>query len=120
MLVQADLQVMKSCRWLISGLTAILLFGGCSSNMRVDTSAMELEFQSAEPLMQKSALRAIEAIKSAENPAALKELQTLFRNRKLTPEQRGSIKRVVAQLQRIVPKTPVERVTDAPLLAAHP
>ena len=88
--------------------------------MRVDTSAMELEFQSAEPLMQQSALKAVAAIKSAENSAALKELQTLFRNRKLTPEQRGSIKRVVAQLQEILPKNPVEHVTDAPLLAAHP
>jgi hypothetical protein len=41
-------------------------------------------------------------------------------NRKLTPEQRGSIKRVVAQLKKILPKSPAERVTDAPLIAAHP
>src|SRR5436309_335275 len=109
---------MKSCRWFVSGLTAVFLFVGCS-RMRVDTSALELEFQSAEPRMQESALKAIAAIKSAEHSAALKELQTLVRNRKLTPEQRGSIKRVLAQLQKIVPKSPVERVTE-PLVAAHP
>jgi len=68
---------------------------------------LEINFQAADVPIQDSARKAVAAIKSADHETALAELKSLVRSLKLTPEQRGAIREVMAKLERNVVRTPV-------------
>jgi len=73
-----------------SCLLAVLALAGCGRH-RVSTSALQDNFQSAEPAAQDLATNAIAAIKAGNFSEAQDDLQKLTHKAKLDPEQRQAV-----------------------------
>src|SRR5436190_18828627 len=112
---------MKTCRTITCAVVAgILVVTGCANNRHVDTSSLEANFQVADVPIQDSAMKAVAALRSADHAAAFAELKKLFRNVRLTPEQRGAVRSVMAELEKnfgkslVAPEAPP--VSQGPLI----
>jgi outer membrane protein assembly factor BamD (BamD/ComL family) len=80
--------------WMLASLTLC----GCGRH-KVSTSALEDNFQSAEPAAQDLANHAIAAIKAGNYPEALDNLQKLANKAKMNPDQRQAILDTLAAVQ---------------------
>jgi hypothetical protein len=98
---------MKKLTWFVGSVVLGLALGlvGCGQKQAVETSALESSFKSAEPAAQTTVGKAVEAIKKADYPAALAELQKLAADAKLTPEQQTAVKDIIEQLKKLAAET---------------
>jgi hypothetical protein len=67
--------------------------------LKLDTSAVEKAFASAEQGVRSTADKAIAAVKNADYSAALAEGQKLMNDVKLTPEQKAAVGKLVDQVK---------------------
>ena len=84
---------------LLSGsMMASLALCGCGRH-KVSTSALQSNFQSADPAAQDLANQAIAAIKARDYPKAQSALQKLAHKAKMNPDQRQAILDTLAAVQ---------------------
>lgn len=76
--------------------------GGAGGGASIDTSALEKSFSSAEAGLKDAATKAIDAVKKSDFNGALKELQGLAANVKLTDEQKNAINGLIEQVKKAV------------------
>ena len=82
-----------------------LAFAGCNKTeggAAIDTSAIEKSFSSAEASLKDTATKAVEAVKKADYSGALKELQGLAANVKITDEQKSAVNNIVEQVKKAI------------------
>ena len=99
--------------FVMAAVAATLAFAGCGSSNDVNTAPLESSFQSAEPATKSAAEKVVSAVKSADYAGALKDLQSLASQAKLTPEQQQAIKDVMAQVQKAVTDAASKAVGEA-------
>jgi hypothetical protein len=93
---------MKSHSFVLSLFTVLALaFAGCEKGAtKIDTSAIEKSFSSGEAGLKDAAMKAVEAVKKADYAGALKELQGLAANAKLSDDQKSAINGLVEQVKK--------------------
>ena len=69
-------------------------------SVKVDTSALETAFASAEAGTKSAVESAVSAIKSADYSTALTKLQGVLGSAKLTPEQESAVKSLIDQVKK--------------------
>lgn len=82
-----------------------LAFAGCTKpegGASIDTSAIERSFASAETALKDTAMKAVDAVKKADYKGALKELQGLASNVKLTDDQKNAINKSIEQVKKAI------------------
>jgi hypothetical protein len=86
-----------------------------SQKRSIDTSSLEQNFSAAEPATRMSAAQAVLSIKIADYPRALAELKKLTADRKITPDQRHSLRAILAKLERWYPSPTDKAVVKNPI-----
>ncbi len=92
---------MKRFSWLlVVALASAVVFVGCGKKNGVDTGQLQRSFRSAEPATQSEVDKAVTAVQDGKYSEALAYLNKVASQAKLTPEQEGALKDVIAQIQK--------------------
>src|SRR5262245_39642588 len=96
---------MKPKLWLlgIGGSCALAMassFSGSSSSSSIDTQGLQHEFRAAEPSAQLKVSQAALSIEGEDYRQALVQLKTIFKDRRITPEQRHEVRQLISRIER--------------------
>jgi hypothetical protein len=103
---------MKTSIPLLAVLAGVLLVvSGCGS--KINTSNLEKSFAPAETALKDTARRAADAVKGGDYGGALKELQMLAGNAKLTEDQKKAVSELLDQVKKALADAGNKALGDA-------
>jgi hypothetical protein len=109
---------MKPKHWLFSvGAGGALLVACALPNRAIDTGPLQQRFQRAEPVAHMRAERAALAVRTADYRCALHELKRLCADRKISPDQRRTIRNLMTRVERTAGSVQISPASTQP--AAH-
>jgi hypothetical protein len=94
--------LMKTNTFLLTLFAVIAIaFTGCGkAGVKIDTAGIEKSFSSAETTLKDASSKATDAVKKGDYAGALKELQSLAGNVKLTDDQKSAINNLIEQVKK--------------------
>ena len=95
---------MKTNTFILTFVAVIAIaFTGCDkAGVKIDTAGIEKSFSSAETTLKAAASKATDAVKKGDYSGALKELQSLAGNVKLTDDQKSAINNLIEQVKKAI------------------
>jgi len=101
--------------WLISvGGSCALAVASSLSGSSIDTQGLRHEFRTAEPIAQLKVNQAVLSIQGAHYREALVQLKGIFKDSKITPEQRHAVRELISRIERTLSRNGQGVATPAP------